>query len=121
MINLVNLTPHRITVLDRDGKTVLTTIDASGQVARVAVSRRETGLIPITGSIGEIAESGNSIPVFSSTYGEVTGLPPITKGTIYIVSTLVRQACGGRPDVMSPGELVRGADGQPIGCKGLEN
>lgn len=121
MTTLLNLTPHRITVLDRDGKTVLAEIEPSGKIARVAVTRRETGLIHIRGTIGEVDIPGNSIPVYRSEYGSVEGLPAPQRGIIYVVSTLVRQACGGRLDVMSPGELVRGSDGQPVGCKGLEN
>lgn len=43
---------------------------------------------------------------------------PIVK-TWLLVSAIVRTARPQRPDLVSPGELVRGPDGQPVGCKGV--
>lgn len=105
-MNIINLTPHAITVLGQNGEVILA-IAPSGQVARVSQTR-------------EIVGSINGIPVYRSKYGAVTGLPESVDGVALIVSALVRLASPGRADVYSPGELVRDASGQPIGCRGLE-
>lgn len=47
-------------------------------------------------------------------------LPAEEAGVALVVSALVRLAVPHRRDVFSPGELVRGTDGQPVGCRGLE-
>lgn len=61
-----------------------------------------------------------TIPVSIPTFGAVAGLPAPEPGTAYVVSAMVREASRDRRDVYSPGELVRGTDGQPIGCRGLD-
>lgn len=102
----VNLTPHSIRVLDDAGNVILD-LPPSGSVARVAVTRKPAG---------EVC----GIRIFDLKTGEVTGLPEST-GQGFIVSALVRQAMPHRADLFSPGELVRGADGQPVGCRGLDS
>lgn len=103
--NLVNLTPHTINILNAEGGYVV--VPPSGVVARCS----ET-----TSQVGE----ANGFPLYQTTYGEVTGLP---EGdgfqSIFIVSALVRAAVPHRSDVASPGQLIRGVDGQPVGCCGL--
>ncbi len=101
-----NLTPHAVRILGADG-TEITTIAPSGVVARVAVSRQS--IAPVDG-----------IPVSVCAYGAVENLPAEEVGTILVVSGMVRAAATGRRDVFSPGELVRDAAGQPVGCRGLE-
>lgn len=107
---IINLTPHKIVVVGEDG-TVLAEIAPSGSVARVATSRTEIGSID--------GGDGVTIPIYSTAFGAVEGLPAPEAGTIFVVSALVAGAAKGREDVVSPGELVRGADGQPIGCRGF--
>lgn len=121
-MTLVNLTPHAVRIFSTDGKTELVTVPPSGSVARVAVSRVETGVIPIEWDAERLLAQDPlaGLPVFVGQYGAVTGLPDTITGTIYIVSAMVRAAVPSRRDVMSPGELIRGADGQPVGCRGLE-
>ena len=103
MSGFVNLTPHTINLT---GGEKPVTVPPSGAVARVAVTREDTGLV-------------YGIPTFLTTYGEVEGLPVPEAGTIFIVSALVKQRVPGRSEVFSPGELVRDNKGQPIGCLGL--
>jgi hypothetical protein len=88
--------------------TVLVDVPPSGEVARVTTSRTQTGEV-------------YGIPLFTSRFGEVTGLPPARERTLFVVSGLVagHPDVRGREDVYSPGELVRGPDGQPVGCRGL--
>ena len=102
---LVNLTPHEINIYDENGKNLLAKLPSEG-VARCSVQSRIVGW-------------DLTIPLFSSTIGEVTGLPEHDPEKIYIVSLLVRQALPNRRDIASPGELVRDENGNPIGCKGL--
>lgn len=103
-MSIVNCTPHRLNVLKKDG-TVLD-IDPSGIVPRCSTSSTE------------IADL-DGISVVQSVFGEVTGLPEEQPGTFLVVSRLVLQAAPHRHDLLAPGELVRGEDGQPKGCKGL--
>ena len=113
---MTNITPHVIRVVSPDGN-VLAEWPASGRVARVSMV--STPASPLYGPGGQL------IPVCTQQFGEVTGLPPVSlspTGTIteiYLVSAMVRLALEERIDLFSPGELVRGADGQPTGCLGL--
>ena len=100
MATFINLTPHAINVVGGP------TIQPSGSVARVAATSTPAG------EFGGVALS-------RTTFGEVEGLPAPVDGVIFVVSALVRSAVPSRTDVASPGDLVRGEDGQPIGCRGL--
>jgi hypothetical protein len=107
MSTLINLTPHSVII----GSL---TVPPSGTVARVAATRRQVGSIPL--------EDGTTVPAFVPAFGDVTDLPAPQKGAIYIVSAMVRShtAVAQRSDVASPGQLVRDAAGQIIGCDGLD-
>lgn len=102
-MNIVNLTPHEINIFNADKEHVLSVL--SSGVARCATIKNE---------VGNVA----GVPLFETTYGEVTGLPGQSEDII-IVSLLVRQAVPNRSDLFSPGELLRNEAGQPIGCIGL--
>ena len=104
-MNFVNLTPHTISICNAAGEVVLA-LPASGSVARVASS-----------SVSR--ESGFGFDFNSVSYGEVSGLPDAADGVVLVVSAMVRSALPDRKDLASPGELVRNAEGQPVGCKGL--
>lgn len=110
---LINLTAKSISVFATDGKTTLVTVPPSGAIAHVSVFRVETGMLrrdPMAG-----------IPVFIERYGAIKGLPAPQVGKIYLVSEMVRKAAPSRRDVLSPGELIRDANGHPVGCRGLES
>ena len=100
---IINLTPHALNIITGTGTV---TVPPSGAVARCA-------------TVSAPAGEHEGIPLARTTYGEVQGLPAPVAGTLFVVSALVRAAVPGRADVASPGDLVRGADGQPVGCKGL--
>jgi len=104
--SFVNLTPHTINVLDADGNQLLA-VDPSGTKARVDVQRTKIGAI-------------DGVPIYSTTYGDVKGLPAPKSGVNYIVSGMVRDAVPDRDDVVSPGLLVRDDSGRPIGCQGFD-
>lgn len=106
-MTILNLTPHTLNVLNADG-TVRVDLPTSGEVARVTTSRVQTG-------------EACGLPLFTTRFGEVSGLPAPSEGTLFVVSGLVagHPSVRDRVDVYSPGELVRGPDGQPTGCRGL--
>lgn len=77
---MLNLTPHAIGVIDGvDGVTVHN-IPASGQVARVAATPVIQGTLGLPGGV--------VVPVTSTVYGDVTGIPA-PGGEKFIVSSLV--------------------------------
>lgn len=84
---LVNLTPHSITIRAEDGTE--TTIPPSGTVARVSTTDEVVGTCPITGA-----------PIVRRRFGEVAGLP--AEGTPCLVSALVLSAVPGRAGVYAP-------------------
>lgn len=104
MANLVNLTPHALTVFDADNNPI--TFPKCDAPVRVTVS-------------AEVAYTVGGIEISTVVYGDVYNLPDSKPDTYYIVSTLVRQALPTRKDLLSPGELVRDENGNPIGCRGL--
>jgi hypothetical protein len=112
-MKIVNLTPHEIAIQLHDKRVMR--IAASGQLARLAVSREkvdEIGVYPAD------MENGGIIEIIRPTLGEIEGLPETVENTIYLVSALVAEKAR-RNDVMSPGELVRDETGKVIACKGL--
>jgi len=101
-MQIVNYTPHSITET-----TTGITFPPSGNVARVSSTSTPAG---------DLA----GIPCFSTTFGEVHGLPAPQEGVALIVSGMVMDACRGhRFDLVAPGDLVRDAAGNPVGCKGF--
>jgi len=110
MTKLVNLTPHDINLVSLDNDRPVLTIEASGVMARVAVTRKPGDTL----NIGDTA-----ISTSSAVYGAVTGLPGPEEDTLYLVSALVAQAAPNRVDLVTPGELVRDEAGRVVGCRGL--
>ena len=102
METIHNLTPHVVRVIGPDGACVREL--ASVGLARVAVTATAAG-------------TADGLPLVRQTYGQVEGLPDAQPGTWLVVSSLVRAACPARHDLLSPGDLVRGPDGQPVGCR----
>ena len=99
MVNIVNLTPHAITVCGR-------VIESSG-LARCESFAKEVGTI-------------DGIKVNRRVYGDVTGLPEPVENTVYIVARYVAEAVSGkRNDIYVVDETVRDADGRIIGCQAL--
>lgn len=103
---ILNYTPHTVNIIDLEGK-VIQDFPSVGEIRCKQTNEQ----------IGQI----NNIPISSTCFGEVIGLPKEQKGTYYIVSRLVKQACPSRQDLLVPNELVRNDKGQIIGCKSLAN
>jgi hypothetical protein len=103
MTTLTNLTPHAINIITPAGTV---TVAPSGTVARCSQTSTPAGEV-------------NGIALSRTTFGKVIDLPEPVEGTLLIVSALVRAALPARTDLASPGDLVRDAAGNPVGCKGL--
>ncbi len=104
---LVNCTPHSLTILDEDGQKVYI-LPPSGTVARVAVTRTQAFTL-------------HGVPVYRAVTGPLVDVPDPAPDVYYVCSLVAAQAAwaAGRDDVLAPGELIRNAEGQPIGSLGL--
>lgn len=98
--NLVNLTPHAINVL-LEGRKI--EIPSSG-IARCSQTSKP---------VGEV----NGVPLTTTNFGKVKGLPERTSGTLFIVSRVIMSACPTRIDLLVPNDMVRDEEGKIIGCK----
>ncbi|MER5182585.1 hypothetical protein ABT009_30250 [Streptomyces sp. NPDC002896] len=100
---LVNLTPHPIRVLTPDGELFV-----AGPPARRTEHVREESRLEV---------NGRPVPVLRLGYGAVLDLPEPEPGTWYVVSRVVADALPERGDLLVPAQLIRDADGNPVGCR----
>jgi len=106
-----NLTPHTLNVRALNGTVIAIAPDSRG-VARVVYDRLPPEQTTIGGHEVQISVAGSP--------REIVGLPEPEEGVILIVAKAVSDAApAGRGDLMSPGRLLRDADGKVIGCDGL--
>ncbi len=108
-MELVNLTPHPLTVTTLDGHTF--DIPVGGPAARVDSTSSPSGYIEVPGAEIRLTTT--------SRHSRVTGLPDAQPGRYLIVSRVVADACEDRPDLLFPDELIRDDDGNVIGCAAL--
>ena len=100
-MNIVNLTPHAITLCDillecnaENAAELGVTIPPSGEVARVIKAEPSA---PYT-------IPGVPVWIFGPSYpADVEGLPPKELNTVYIVSSIVAAIVRNRSDVFAPG------------------
>lgn len=104
-MKILNYTPHTVNI-----------ILESGEIYNF-LSVGNARCVQTTVQVGEI----NNIPITSTEFGEVEGLPQEQKGIYYIVSRLILQALPQRRDLLVPNEVVRDEKGKIIGCKSLAN
>ena len=102
LMEIINLTPHEVRYY-KEG----------GEVVRFA----PRGVIPRCDEIGEHDKVLGGVLTRVVRYGSVENLPEEVNGRYLIVSALVRAALPGRPDLISPIDLVRDEAGRVIGCK----
>lgn len=95
MSNIINLTPHAITI--KLATNLYHTIEPTG-LARVESKQVPYGMF-------QIDHDGIDIGIVKTEFGEITGLPEPQPGVIFIVSMLVAQAAK-RSDVISPDTFV---------------
>jgi len=82
------------------------TIPPADQAARVSVTTETRSVV-------------GGIPISISVFGDVVGLPEPRRGTIYIVSLMVANACPNRVDLAIVNETMRDASGQIVGARSL--
>jgi hypothetical protein len=86
-MQIINLTPHTITVVNAENEIIR-------QYPSAGVARAKT--------IAERINEVDGIPVMATTFGDVEGLPEPQDGVTYIVSMVVAQAARYRADVVAP-------------------
>lgn len=120
-MNLINLTPHPITLVDRDGN-VLQTLPASGWELRLSSSTVPVGNVagwPTSKTAFGTAEvvqskgwNGQEKPEFG--VAEFEGA-----STYFVVSMLAKSAYPNASNLFVPAEVVRDSNGQILGCQSL--
>lgn len=110
-MRILNLTPHALTFISANNNMERYIVEPSGVVARVAAH---------TESIGSITtDDGFTIPLTTTVFGQVEGLPAPEEGVVYVVSSLVADRVPDRKDVYIPNESIRDDKGRIIGCLSL--
>lgn len=112
----VNLTPHALNIKTTNGDFVTIRPDETGP-ARVIYDT----LPPEHVVCGDDSDDVFEVTV-AGVPREISGLPDygLYGDVIYIVSKAVADAASRhRDDLMSPGRLLRDAEGRVIGCDGL--
>ena len=110
-MKITNLTPHAITFISGENNMQKFIVEPSGVVARVAAHTENIGSIT--------TDDGFTIPLTTTVFGQVEGLPAPETGTIYVVSSLVAGRVPDRKDVLIPNESIRDDKGRIIGCLSL--
>lgn len=110
-MRILNLTPHALTFISANNNMERYIVEPSGIVARVAAH---------TESIGSITtDDGFTIPLTTTVFGQVEGLPAPEEGVVYVVSSLVAGRVPERHDVYIPNESIRDDKGRIVGCLSL--
>jgi len=105
-MKLVNLTPHRLVVIDADGAPLLD-LPACPDPPRVRQEVLAEHTVGLTG-----------IAVRVIRYGQASELPAPAENVLLVVPrVLAREAP--RADLVFPDDEVRGADGQIVACRAL--
>jgi hypothetical protein len=110
---VVNYTPHAVRLLRPDG--TLHQIFESLGIARADETNEP--LPPMEWDPFGDCGMHDHLPLVARTFGVVSGLPEPKDGIAYIVSQIIADLCPGRSDLLVPALVVRGPDGQVIGCK----
>lgn len=108
-MQILNLTPHAVSVVDENDQ-VLLSIPSTG-VARAS----QTDEV-----VGSLEADGQTITVVETVYGEAIDLPEPAEGVCIVVSFITANAARaqGRAthDLLLTSGLVRDAEGRIIGC-----
>ena len=115
IINIVNLTPHPVSVFSAISSKIITFPKSDLPIPRLQESRGNKVVVRAFVGDGEI----DAFEISNTIKGEVIDLPERVLGTFYIVSGLVLDAVPDRKDLISPDSLVRDDNGVIIGCKGF--
>lgn len=116
-MEIINLTPHDITILNEE-KEIVQVVPQSGKFARLCSEKESISRWDICQSNIQFFITRYGAPNLLDENGEEYRFPEYETGTIYIVSGPFRSGYN-RSDLWQPGELVRDEHGNPIGCIGL--
>jgi hypothetical protein len=109
-MRLINLTPHAITIDDRQSHT--TTIPPAGPIARVLDGTGESHQIRL--------RDGTSVELVDVHPGRaLTGLPDPVPGILFLVSWRVAYAARARTDLLFPVDVFRDHHGRVVACRRL--
>ena len=106
MKNILNLTPHPVCIIGKDGSVVM-------RFAPEPVAARYGSYVVTIGDI-------NGIPLTKTEYTRMYNLPNEIPDTYFIVSRMTAQLNPTRHDLLVPNEQVRDETGRVIGCRSLE-
>lgn len=110
-MNIINLTPHTINLLEKDNEIYLNRLNIpSSGIARV----EEVVIDENSITIDEF-----KVPIYTKTFGTTAGLPDALDDVLYIVSSIVKFANSNRNDLIVPMDFVRDSKGNIIGCLGF--
>lgn len=105
MNKIINMTPHAVTIVTKDGE-VIKTFPKGEVVPRLSQS---------TQTVDEVM----GIPITETKFGECMNLPDAMDGIYLIVSRLILAANSERTDLLVPNQVVRDGEGNIIGCSSL--
>lgn len=101
-MKIINLTPHRVCICDKDGN-IINTYFASGKVARVAHN-------------WETIDYVDGVPLVVRQNEKVVNLPEPQEDTMYIVSNIILNYCSDRMDLIAPVKQVK-IYNRVVGCQ----
>ncbi len=104
-MTIVNLTPHKITISNKD-QSIMLTLPPEDVPARA---------LEATATHGEF----DGFPLVTKFYGNIENLLDPEEDVLYIVSQIVREACPDRKDLANPGDLVRDENGEVMYAESL--
>lgn len=87
-MKVINLTPHKVDICDKNGK-IIKTYERSGKIARLGISYEQI-------------EDVDGVPVTVRQISRVVNLPEPEEGVMYIVSNYVLDYCSERTDLLAP-------------------
>jgi len=106
---IINLTPHEVKF---HGERGITQYPPDGTVARVGMSAQAEWSVWV--GAGEKKFKTRPTPK------ETIGLPPLSEGVYFIVSSQTREANLSRLDLLSPTDLIRDVQGVVVGCRAFD-
>ena len=110
-IEIKNLTPHSIDVLNGRDEVVFT-LSGSNNPPRVQEN--------IYGQEEFLINGGQSLNIFIAHNDSVDKLPQKQEGVYYIVGRIIAEQFKERDDLLVPHEFVRNEDGDILGCRSFK-
>jgi|688.fasta_scaffold1467787_1 hypothetical protein len=105
-MNVINTTPHGVTILSPNGE-ILNVYPKGDVQVRLSTTTEPCATLP------------DGTPTTKTRFGGASGLPEEKNDTMYIVSQMVQDALPERRDLLVPAQIVRDDKGTIIGCLSL--